>query len=231
MHAVTQVQTDACIYIVSDLQDPPELITDLIKKWEEGFKIVGLVKIASEERGFIFFLRKLYYRLLIKISDTPPIENFAGSSLMDSKVIKILKDINDPVPFLRGLLVEIGLPIAFVYFKQPIRKKGTSSNGFFELYNVAIEGITNHSKVPIKFMSIFGFILAFLSFTLAVIYLFLKLLYWDNLNIGMASLLIGLFFFGSMQMFFLGVIGEYISVIHTRVRKMPTVIESERTNF
>ena len=231
MHAVTQVQTDACIYIVSDLQDPPELITDLIKKWEEGFKIVGLVKTASEERGFIFFLRKLYYRLLIKISDTPPIENFAGSSLMDSKVIKILKDINDPVPFLRGLLVEIGFPIAFVYFKQPIRKKGTSSNGFFELYNVAIEGITNHSKVPIKFMSIFGFILAFLSFTLAVIYLFLKLLYWDNLNIGMASLLIGLFFFGSMQMFFLGVIGEYISVIHTRVRKMPTVIESERTNF
>ena len=231
MHAVTQVQTDACIYIVSDLQDPPELITDLIKKWEEGFKIVGLVKTASEERGFIFFLRKLYYRLLIKISDTPPIENFAGSSLMDSKVIKILKDINDPVPFLRGLLVEIGFPIAFVYFKQPIRKKGTSSNGFFELYNVAIEGITNHSKVPIKFMSIFGFILAFLSFTLAVIYLFLKLLYWDNLNIGMASLLIGLFFFGSMQMFLLGVIGEYISVIHTRVRKMPTVIESERTNF
>jgi len=231
MHAVTQVQTDACIYIVSDLQDPPELITDLIKKWEEGFKIVGLVKTASEERGFIFFLRKLYYRLLIKISDTPPIENFAGSSLMDSKVIKILKDINDPVPFLRGLLVEIGFPIAFVYFKQPIRKKGASSNGFFELYNVAIEGITNHSKVPIKFMSIFGFILAFLSFTLAVIYLFLKLLYWDNLNIGMASLLIGLFFFGSMQMFFLGVIGEYISVIHTRVRKMPTVIESERTNF
>ena len=231
MHAVTQVQTDACIYIVSDLQDPPELITDLIKKWEEGFKIVGLVKTASEERGFIFFLRKLYYRLLIKISDTPPIENFAGSSLMDSKVIKILKDINDPVPFLRGLLVEIGLPIAFVYFKQPIRKKGTSSNGFFELYNVAIEGITNHSKVPIKLMSIFGFILAFLSFTLAVIYLFLKLLYWDNLNIGMASLLIGLFFFGSMQMFFLGVIGEYISVIHTRVRKMPTVIELERTNF
>ena len=179
----------------------------------------------------MFFLRKLYYRLLIRISDTPPIENFAGSSLMDSKVIKILKDINDPVPFLRGLLVEIGLPIAFVYFKQPIRKKGTSSNGFFELYNVAIEGITNHSKVPIKFMSIFGFILAFLSFTLAVIYLFLKLLYWDNLNIGMASLLIGLFFFGSMQMFLLGVIGEYISVIHTRVRKMPTVIESERTNF
>ena len=231
MHAVTQVQTDACIYIVSDLQDPPELITDLIKKWEEGFKIVGLVKIASEERGFIFFLRKLYYRLLIKISDTPPIENFAGSSLMDSKVIKILKDINDPVPFLRGLLVEIGFPIAFVYFKQPIRKKGTSSNGFFELYNVAIEGITNHSKVPIKFMSIFGFILAFLSFTLAIIYLFLKLLYWDNLNIGMASLLIGLFFFGSMQMFLLGVIGEYISVIHTRVRKMPTVIELERTNF
>ena len=231
MHALKQIQTDACIYIVSDLQDPPELIPDLIKKWEEGFKIVGLVKTESEESKFIFFLRQLYYRLLTKISVTPPIENFSGSGLIDREVIKILKDINDPVPFIRGLLVEIGLPMAIVYFKQPIRKKGVSSYSFLSLYQAAIEGITNHSKVPIKIMSIFGFVLSFLSFILAMTYLFLKIFFWDTFEIGIASLLIGLFFFGSIQMFFLGIIGEYISIIHTRVRKMPLVIELERTNF
>jgi glycosyltransferase involved in cell wall biosynthesis len=150
---------------------------------------------------------------------------------MDSKVIKILKDINDPVPFLRGLLVEIGLPIAFVYFKQPIRKKGVSSYSFSTLYQAAIEGITNHSKVPIRIMSIFGFVLSFLSFILAITYLFLKIFFSDTFEIGIGSVLISLFFFGSIQMFFLGVIGEYISIIHTRVRKMPIVVELERTNF
>ena len=231
MHALKQIQTDACIYIVSDLQDPPELIPDLIKKWEEGFKIVGLVKTESEESKFIYFLRQLYYRLLTKISTTPPIENFSGSGLIDREVIKTLNDINDPVPFIRGLLVEIGLPMAIVYFKQPIRKKGVSSYNFLTLYQAAIEGITNHSKVPIKIMSIFGFVLSLLSFILAMTYLILKIFFWDTFEIGMASLLIGLFFFGSIQMFFLGIIGEYISIIHTRVRKMPLVIELERTNF
>jgi len=231
MHGMAQVQTDACIYIVSDLQDPPELIPDLIKKWEEGFKIVGLVKTESEESKFIFFLRKLYYRLLIRISETPPIKNYAGSGLIDREVIKILKEINDPVPFIRGLLVEIGLPIALVYFKQPIRKKGVSSYNFILLYQTAIEGITNHSKVPIRIMSIFGFVLSFLSFILAITYLFLKIFFSDTFEIGIGSVLISLFFFGSIQMFFLGVIGEYISIIHTRVRKMPIVVELERTNF
>ena len=202
MHALKQIQTDACIYIVSDLQDPPELIPDLIKKWEEGFKIVGLVKTESEESKFIYFLRQLYYRLLTKISTTPPIENFSGSGLIDREVIKTLNDINDPVPFIRGLLVEIGLPMAIVYFKQPIRKKGVSSYNFLTLYQAAIEGITNHSKVPIKIMSIFGFVLSLLSFILAMIYLILKIFFWDTFEIGMASLLIGLFFFGSIQMFF-----------------------------
>ena len=231
MHGMAQVQTDACIYIVSDLQDPPELIPDLIKKWEEGFKIVGLVKTESEESKFIFFLRKRYYRLLTIISDTPPIENYAGSGLVDRKVIKILKEINDPVPFIRGLLVEIGLPIALVYFKQPVRKKGVSSYNFILLYQIALEGITNHSKAPIQIMTLFGFVLSFLSFILAITYLFLKIFFSDTFEIGTVSILIGLFFFGSIQMFFLGVIGEYISIIHTRVRKMPIVIELERTNF
>tara|TARA_B100000795_G_C22785760_1_gene434531 strand:- start:329 stop:1261 length:933 start_codon:yes stop_codon:yes gene_type:complete len=231
MHGVTQCKTDACIYMVSDLQDPPELISDLIKKWEEGFKIVGLVKTESEEIKIMFILRKLYYRLLTNISEVPPVENYAGSGLMDRDVIKILRDINDPVPFLRGLLAEIGFPMGIVYFKQLQRKRGSSANGFLQLYQVALEGITNHSKFPIKLLSIFGFILSVLSFILAISYLCLKLFYWDDYNIGMTSLLIGIFFFGSIQMFFLGIIGEYISVIHTRVRKMPSVVELERVNF
>jgi len=231
MHGINQIQTDACIHMASDLQDPPEVIPDLIKKWEEGFKIVVLVKNKSEESRFIFSLRKLYYLFLSAISDVPPIKNSTGNGLIDQEVLKILKDNNDPLPFLRGLLVEIGFPIGKVYFKQPTRKQGVSSNSLYSLYDVALLGITNHSKVPIRFLSILGFILSILSFILGASYLILKILNWDSFTLGMAPLLIGLFFFGSIQMFFLGLIGEYIAVIHNRVRKRPSVVELERINW
>ena len=230
-HAFQQVETDACIHIASDLQDPPEVIPDLIKKWEEGFKIVVLVKKESEETSSMFFLRTIYYRLLSKISELPPIENSTGNGLIDRKVIQILRKTNDPLPFLRGLLVEIGFPIGKVYFKQAIRKKGVSSNSFYDLYQLALVGITNHSKVPIRFLSIIGFLLSILSFILATGYLAIKVFYWDSFEMGMAPLLIGLFFFGSIQMFFLGLIGEYIAVIHSRVRDVPSVVELARINF
>jgi len=230
-YGMGQVETDACIHLASDLQDLPECIPDLIKKWEDGFKIVVLVKKESEEIRSMFFLRKLYYRLLTKISETPPIENSTGNGLIDRDVIKILKGINDPLPFLRGLLVEIGFPIGKVYFKQPTRKQGVSSNSLYSLYELAMVGITNHSKVPIRLLSIFGFMLSILSFILAISYLFLKIFYWESFSPNMATLLIGLFFFSSIQMFFLGLIGEYIAVIYSRVRDVPSVVESERINF
>ncbi len=230
-NALSQVKTDACIHIASDLQDPPECISDLIKKWEEGFKIVVLVKNESEESKIIFLLRKFYYRILTKIAETPPIENSTGNGLIDRDVIKILKGVNDPLPFFRGLLVEIGFPIGKVYFKQATRKSGITNNSFYKLYQVALVGITNHSKVPIRLLSAFGFILSILSFALAISYLFLKIFYWESFEAGTAPLLIGLFFFGSIQMFFLGLIGEYIAVIHTRVRDVPLVVESERINI
>lgn len=231
MHGMIQITSDACIHIASDLQDPPETIHDLVKKWEEGFKIVVLVKKETEESQFLFNFRKLYYRLLTKISEVPPIENSTGNGLVDSDVISYLRETPDPVPFFRGLLVEIGFPIGSVYFKQPKRKKGTTTNSFYRLYELALLGITNHSKVPIRLLSIFGFILSVLSFILAMSYLFLKLFFWTTFDVGVAPLLIGLFFFGSIQMFFLGLIGEYIGTIHSRIRNMPLVVESERVNF
>jgi glycosyltransferase involved in cell wall biosynthesis len=232
MHGIKQVSSDACIHLASDLQDPPEVIPDLIKRWEEGFKIAVLVRKETEGSQFIFSLRKLFYRFLTKISEVPPIENTSGSGLIDSDVINYFKKTSDPVPFFRGLLVEIGFPIGNVYFKQPKRTKGISTDSsFYNLYELAILGITNHSKVPIRLLSIFGFILSVLSFILAMSYLLLKLFFWTTFDLGVAPLLIGLFFFGSIQMFFLGLIGEYIGTIHSRIRNMPLVVESERVNF
>ena len=232
MHGLNQVSSDACIHLASDLQDPPETIPDILKKWEEGFKIVVLVKKETEESQFIHTFRKLYYRLLTKISDVPPIENSTGSGLVDHDVMNYLKNTSDPIPFFRGALVEIGFPIGIVNFIQPKRKKGVSKDSnFYNLYATAMLGITNHSKFPIRLLAIFGFILSVLSFILAMSYLFMKLFFWTSFNVGVAPLLIGLFFFGSIQMFFLGLIGEYIGTIHSRIRNMPLVVESERVNF
>ena len=232
MHGLNQISSDACIHLASDLQDPPETIPDILKKWEEGFKIVVLVKKETEESQFIHTFRKLYYRLLTKISDVPPIENSTGSGLVDHDVINYLRNTPDPIPFFRGALVEIGFPIGIVNFIQPKRKKGVSKDStFYNLYATAMLGITNHSKFPIRLLAIFGFILSVLSFILAMSYLFMKLFFWTSFNVGVAPLLIGLFFFGSIQMFFLGLIGEYIGTIHSRIRNMPLVVESERVNF
>ena len=232
MHGLNQISSDACIHLASDLQDPPETIPDILKKWEEGFKIVVLVKKETEESQFIHTFRKLYYRLLTKISDVPPIENSTGSGLVDHDVMNYLKNTSDPIPFFRGALVEIGFPIGIVNFIQPKRKKGVSKDStFYNLYATAMLGITNHSKFPIRLLAIFGFILSVLSFILAMSYLFMKLFFWTSFNVGVAPLLIGLFFFGSIQMFFLGLLGEYIGTIHSRIRNMPLVVESERVNF
>ena len=232
MHGLKQISSDAIIHIASDLQDPPEIITDIIKKWEEGFKIVMLVRNNTEGSQFLFSLRKVYYRFLINISEVPPIANATGSGLIDSDVINYLKDTSDPIPFFRGALVEIGFPIGTVFFKQLKRTKGVSTDSrFYTLYETAMLGITNHSKLPIRLLSIFGFILSVLSFILAISYVVLKLFFWTTFDAGVAPLLIGLFFFGSIQMFFLGLIGEYIGTIHSRIRNMPLVVESERVNF
>ncbi len=230
-YGVLQSRGDACILIASDLQDPPEMIPEFIKKWEEGFKTVLAVKPVSEESSVMFFLRKTYYRFITKISDVPLVQNATGSGLFDRAVIDILRNIHDSYPYFRGLLCEIGFPIALVPFKQPRRQRGITKNNFYTLYDIAMLAITNHSKIPLRLMAMSGFLLSFLSLIVAFIFFVAKLLFWDSFQLGTAPILIGIFFFGAIQAFFIGVLGEYIGSIHTQVRNMPLVVEMERVNF
>lgn len=230
-HAILQSSGDACVWIASDLQDPPEMIAEFIKKWEEGYKTVLAVKPESEESSLMFFVRKAYYRLVTKISEVPLVQNATGAGLFDRAIIDILRSINDPYPYFRGLLCEIGFPIATVPFKQPRRTRGITKNNFYTLYDIAMLGITNHSKMPLRLMAMSGFLLAFLSLLVAMFFFIAKLVYWDSFQLGTAPILIGIFFFGAIQAFFIGVLGEYIGSIHTQVRNMPLVVEMERVNF
>jgi len=230
-YGILQSSGDACILIASDLQDPPEMIAEFIKKWEEGFKTVLAVKPESEEHSIMFFLRKTYYRFITKISEVPLVQNATGAGLFDRVVIEILRNIQDSYPYFRGLLCEIGFPIALVPFKQPRRQRGITKNNFYTLYDIAMLGITNHSKIPLRLMAMSGFLLSFLSLIVAFIFFVAKLLYWDSFQLGTAPILIGIFFFGAIQAFFIGVLGEYIGSIHTQVRNMPLVVEMERVNF
>ena len=230
-YGLLQSSGDATILIASDLQDPPEIIPEFIKKWELGFKTVLAIKPESNESLIMFKIRKAYYRLISKISEVQLVQNATGAGLFDKAVINILKDIQDPYPYFRGLLCEIGFPIATVPFKQPRRLRGVTKNNFYTLYDIAMLGITNHSKIPLRLMAMGGFALSFLSLIVALIFLIAKLLYWDSFQLGTAPIIIGIFFFGAIQAFFIGILGEYIGSIHTQVRKMPLVTELERVNF
>lgn len=230
-YAILQSRGDACVLIASDLQDPPEMIAEFIKKWEEGFKTVLAVKPESEESSIMFFLRKTYYRFISRISEVPLVQNATGAGLFDRVVVDILRNIQDSYPYFRGLLCEIGFPIAKVEFKQPRRQRGITKNNFYTLYDIAMLGITNHSKVPLRLMAMSGFLLSMLSMLVAFIFLIAKFIYWDSFQLGTAPILIGIFFFGAIQTFFIGVLGEYIASIHTQVRNMPLVVELERINF
>ena len=183
------------------------------------------------ENPLMFLIRKFYYKFLNKISEINLVENAHGSGLYDRLVIGQMAKVNDPNPYLRGLLAEIGYPIAEVEFTQPRRKQGITKNNFFTLLDTAIIGIINHSMLPIRMLTIVGFILSFLSIAIAVAFFILKMIYWERYANGMAPLLIGLFFFVSIQLFFLGLIGEYVSSINIKIRNLPMVVESERVNF
>lgn len=230
-YALLQSRGDACVLIASDLQDPPEMIEAFLNKWEEGYKTVLAVKPESEEAALIFFIRKTYYHFLTRISEVPLVKNATGAGLFDRKVIDILRKIDDPYPYFRGLLCEIGYPIATVPFKQPRRQRGITKNNFYTLYDIAMLGITNHSKIPLRLMVMSGFLVSILSLLTAFGFFLAKLFFWNSFQLGIAPLLITLFFFGAVQIFFLGMLGEYIGNIHTKTRNMPLVIETERVNF
>ncbi|MBO4707468.1 MAG: glycosyltransferase [Elusimicrobiaceae bacterium] len=232
-YGMLQCNGDAVINMVSDLQDPPELIPEFIKQWEEGNKIVVGQKIKAEESFVFFTIRKFYYWLLNKANDTGAelIPNFTGFGLYDKEVIKQLREIDDPYPYLRGLVSELGYKKAIITYEQPLRKRGITKNNFYTLYDMAMVGFTNHSKVPLRLAAFCGFLLSAFSLVLAFIYLVLKLMYWDRFPMGTAPILIAVFFFSSMQLFFIGVIGEYLGAVLTQVLHRPLVIEKERINF
>lgn len=230
-YGLLQAAGDAVISMASDLQEPPVLIKDFIQKWEEGYKIVMGVKSRSEETWLFFALRTLYYRILGRLSDVRLVENFTGFGLYDQQVIAILRKIDDPYPYFRGLIADIGFPAARVEFVQPTRKRGITKNNFYTLLDMAMLGLTNYTKIPLRLATIFGFMAAFLSFIVGLFYLVYKLIDWKNFSLGLAPVVVGLFFFGAIQLFFLGVVGEYIGAIYTQVLHRPLVIEKERINF
>ena len=230
-YGLLQATGDAAILMVADLQDPPSLIPVFIKKWEEGNKIVLGVKNKSKENPVMFGLRKVYYRLMAKSSSTGHISNFTGFGLYDNSFLDTLRSIDDPYPYFRGMVAELGTDYCIVNYTQPLRYKGRTKNNFYTLYDMAMLGFVNHSKLPLRMASCVGFIVALLSLLAGIVYLIYKLVYWDSFSLGMAPLIIGLFFFSSIQLLFVGIIGEYIGAIYTQVRKRPLVIERERVNF
>jgi glycosyltransferase involved in cell wall biosynthesis len=231
MHALYQTSGDAVIGIVADLQDPPEMIVDFIRKWEEGYPVVIAIKEASDESGLMFWIRKKYYRLVNRLSGVETYENFTGFGLYDRKVVDAIKQFDDPYPYFRGMIAEIGMPRFEIPFHQPARKRGITTNSFYSLYDMAMLAITNLSKVPLRLVTFSGFVCSFLCVLVSLFYLVYKLIYWSRFSAGLAPLIIGVFFFLSLQMVFVGIIGEYVGAIHTMVQKRPLVIEQERINF
>ncbi|OGA52528.1 MAG: dolichol monophosphate mannose synthase [Betaproteobacteria bacterium RIFCSPLOWO2_12_FULL_62_58] len=231
LHAFFQAGGDAVIVMVSDLQDPPELIPEFIAKWEQGFKVVAGIKPKSRETALMFLVRRLYYKTINRISDVPLIENFTGFGLYDREVVEAIRNTGDRNPYFRGLIADLGYPRAEIPFVQQRRTRGVTKNNFYSLYDMAMLGVTSHSKVPLRLATMAGFGLSLLSLLVALGYLVAKLLYWDSFSLGTAPILIGLFFFASVQLFFIGILGEYIGAIHTQVVKRPLVVEKERVNF
>jgi len=230
-YALMQASGQAVIQLVADFQDPPSLITQFIERWEAGYKIVLGVKPRSQENRLVFAVRKAYYSFLKRISEVELVENFTGFGLYDREVIEILKKINDPYPYLRGLICEIGFDKALIEFEQPRRKKGITKNNFYTLYDIAVLGITSYSKVPLRLATMFGFVFSILNLVVATVYFIVKLIFWNLFDIGIAPLVMGLFLFSSVQLFFTGVMGEYIGNIFTKVSNRPVVIEKKRVNF
>lgn len=230
-HALLLAEGDAVILVVADLQDPPELLPEFIKKWEEGYRIAIGVKTNSEESPIFFAIRKAYYNLVSRLSEIKLVKNYTGFGLYDQKVIEVLRTLHDPYPYFRGLICDIGFKRAEIPYKQPSRKRGFTKNNFYTLYDMAMLGITNHSKVPLRLAAMLGFILAILCLVAALVYLIYKIIHWPSFHPGIAPIVIGFFFFASIQLFFLGILGEYIGSIHNKLLQRPLVIEEERINF
>jgi glycosyltransferase involved in cell wall biosynthesis len=231
MYAYRQATGDCIVSLVADLQDPPEMIVDLVREWENGYFAVVGIKRTSEESPLMFWVRKRYYRLIRQLASIETFENFTGFGLYDRRVMEQIKLMNDPYPYFRGMIAEIGLPYKKLLYDQPIRKRGITKNNFYTLYDLGMLGIVNYSKVPLRVATFAGFAGAALSFLAGIGYFVYKLFFWNRFSVGMAPLVIGIFLLGSIQLVFMGVLGEYVGAILTQVQHRPLAVELERVNF
>jgi len=232
-HGICSLYGDCVIPICADFQDPVEMIPVFVNEWEKGHKIVSGVKSSSKENGFIYLMRTVYYKLIKNMSSVKMIEHFTGFGLYDQSFIKLLRELNDPLPFMRGIVAEYGdgFNLTTVEYEQPKRRAGKTHNNFYTLYDAAMLSITSYTKVGLRLMTWLGFIIGFLDLVVALVYLILKLINWYNFNAGYAPMIIGMFFLGAVQLAFMGFMGEYILNINTRVINRPVVVEERRINF
>jgi glycosyltransferase involved in cell wall biosynthesis len=230
-HGLLQAQGDAVIPLVADLQDPLDVVPRFLQHWEEGRKIVLGIKRSSEESPLLFACRRLYYRLVRRLSSVDLVLDFHGFALYDREVIEAVRQMDDPYPYGRGMIAEIGFEPARIEYDQRRRRRGASKNNFYTLYDMAMLGITGYSKLPLRLATMLGFLLSALFLLVGLGYAVAKLLFWNRFSLGTAPLLVGLFLFGSIQLFFIGILGEYIGAIHTQVLRRPLVVERERLNF
>ena len=230
-YGLLQTNSDATILMASDFQDPIDLIPKYIEEWKKGKKIVLGQKTSSEENRVKYSLRNIFYSFLNKISDFELPNNTTGAGIFDKSVIEKLKKINDPYPYFRGLIAELGEEITTIEFKQPLRKSGTTKNDIFTLYDIGMLGIVKHSRKPLRFMTLVGFIASVVSLLVGLIYLVYKLIFWNSFSLGIAPIVIGIFVVSSIQITLLGLVGEYIGIILLHQRNMPLVTENKRINF
>lgn len=230
-YGILQTDGDCTISLACDFQEPVELITKFVEEWEKGHKIVIGVKNKSKEKRLMFFLRSCYYKIVKKLSNVKQIEHFTGFGLYDKEFIDILRKIDDPTPFMRGLVAEYGYKIKEIPYEQQLRKAGKTKNNLYTLYDAAMLSFTSYTKIGLRLATFCGLIVSIFSFIIGIIYLILKILYWDIFSAGSAPILIGTFFLGAVQLFFIGFLGEYIMAINERVKNRPLVIEEKRINF
>lgn len=230
-YGLMQTTGDCTILLCADFQDPIEMISKFVAEWEDGSKIVIGVKTKSRENKVMYSIRTLYYHLVQKFSDIEQIEHFTGFGLYDKDFINVLRKLDDPTPFLRGIVAELGWKRKEIEYTQQLRRHGKSKNNFFSLYDLAMLSITSYTKIGLRTAVFIGFLTGGFSMVIGVIYLILKLMYWDMFPAGSAPILIGMMFLGAVQLFFIGMIGEYILTINTRLMKRPLVVEERRVNF
>lgn len=230
-YGLLQATGDCAILFCADFQDPLYMIHELVHEWEKGYSVVTAIKTQSKENRLVRFFRTVYYKMMRKISDTEIIEHFTGFGCYDQSFLQILRSLDDTVPFLRGVVAEFAGNRTSVEYQQQKRRAGKSHIRFFTLYDIAMRSFTSYTKVGLRMASFFGYIVAFVSFVIALVYLVKKLLYWEAFSFGIPVILVGMFFLGAVQLIFLGFLGEYILVINQRTMHRPLVVEHERINF